>query len=65
MLLKIVAQAFEAGDFHIIFLRFFVFEAHFVIKVFLHIESHITAKYSRDIYFLPEEISCHLVISSQ
>ena len=36
MFLKIVAQAFELGDFLDIFLRFFwVFEAHFLIKIFL------------------------------
>ena len=35
MFLKIAAQAFEAGDFLKIFLRFLGFEAHFVIKIFL------------------------------
>ena len=33
--LKIAAQAFEAGDFLNILLRFGVFEAHFLIKTFL------------------------------
>ena len=33
--LKIAAQAFEAGDFLNILLRFGVFEAHFLIKNFL------------------------------
>ena len=32
--LKITAQAFEAGDLPNIFVRFWVFEAHFLIKLF-------------------------------
>ena len=32
MLLKIAAQAFEAGEFLKIFLKFWVFEAHFLEK---------------------------------
>ena len=35
MFLKIAAQAYEAGDFLNILLRFGVFEAHFLIKNFL------------------------------
>ena len=35
MFLKIPAQAFEAGDFPNIFLTFGVFEAQFLIKIFL------------------------------
>ena len=35
MFLKIAAQAFEAGDFVNIFKGFWVFEAYFLIKIFL------------------------------
>ena len=35
MFLKFAAKAFEAGDLYNIFLRFRVFEAHFVINFFL------------------------------
>ena len=35
MFLKIAAQVFEAGDFLNIILDFEVFEAHFLIKIFL------------------------------
>ena len=35
MFLKIATQAFEAGNFFNILLRFLDFEAHFLIKVFL------------------------------
>ena len=35
MFAKIAAQAFEAGDFLNIFLRFWGFEVHFLVKIFL------------------------------
>ena len=53
-LLKIATQAFEAGDFLNIFINFGVFEAHFLIKIFLikktksqHRSSHLKGFYQK------------------